>query len=370
MDELELIRGHRRQQATPNPIARQATLERLQWMASRDTCRDAPSGVASPPEYAVGRLARMLLWIAGADVGILAFCPPHERRRWALTGATMLSVTVASGVCIALSAITVLRLPSFLAVGFGVVWGCLMLTLDRTLVVSTVGRQRRLTQLVAMVPRLMLALLVALVVSQAVMLQIFSGEVQRQAVEDRQRVTAALAQQADSRYRRTLAELSARGRLNREERAAVTLRLQQEQRSLAMLQASAVRQQPIGLVDRLHALSELRAQSPDMARMLWLTQALLVLVFAMPALLRALDAIAPRTIYDRVVRVRIAASLDTGAMARMVSHLTDEEGIRLRALEHVAARVTLTQDSVAADAVAEFKFREATAFDDAVVEKE
>src|ERR1700753_1455410 len=103
MDELDLLRSHRREQAEPNPVARQATLERLQWLTGREIRRDAASRIVSPSKHEFGRLSRSLLWVAGVDVDILALCPSYEHRRRILSGAAMLTATIASAVCVALA---------------------------------------------------------------------------------------------------------------------------------------------------------------------------------------------------------------------------------------------------------------------------
>lgn len=396
MDELELLRTHRREQAVANPVGRQATFDRLHWLMEQDRQRHPEP--AYGPEVSVrsfGPLSRALLWIAGADLSILSVCPAHERQRHTFTGAALMIATAASTVAAVVAVVAMFRVSPAVAVGCGIAWACGMLTLDRALLVSLTGR--RINRLIPLISRLALALVVAMLVSEPVAHWIVSDEVERQVVADRQATVAVQIPRLDIRGhaerapamkqpRRYVsggtdlrgADLSRADLADRRIPAAAERRYLQVERALdrmdRMRESSrgrllSAQMRTVGLSERSRALSEVRSRNPGTNRMLWTVQILLVVIFVLPVILRALELFSPRTIYDRAVAVRLASSLDPRVVAHLVDHFTDDEGVRLKALDHVAGRVNHAQSALAADAVAEFKLREATAFDGATIEK-
>jgi hypothetical protein len=122
----------------------------------------------------------LLVWMSGARPEILARCPTDRGTYTALGSTVLLAAALAAlSAAYALHAATGLQLT---AAGLaGLLWGGIIMSLDRTLVVS-IHRGRGRRNLLAIVPRLLLGLILGAVISVPVVLQIFRPEINAQLV--------------------------------------------------------------------------------------------------------------------------------------------------------------------------------------------
>lgn len=377
MDELELLRAHRRAEAVPNPVARRAARERLVWMVEKDSPRRAAGHGADRPRF--GRLTRVLLWAAAADAEILAVCPRHERRRHIAIGAVLLMSATTLAIVVTFALDIMVIAPPYVSVGCGMGMACGTLTLDRALCMWQAGRSRGPRAVIALLPRLILAVLLALVLSTPAMISLVRPEVKSQVIADRQQAFALAWAQLEQRQAAhdapALAELR---------RLAASTDPHLEQRAAALRaelarsrrQADGGREdlrrsiaQSGGIMEQMRALDEIRSRDPEIGRVLIAFQLLLVLLLGMPAVLQAFASLTARTTYDRVAGLALASGLDPRVVTELVRNLADEEGVRFKALDQVTGTVNRAQGALAQSAVAEFKQREVAAFDGVVSEK-
>ncbi|MFN3556888.1 MAG: DUF4407 domain-containing protein [Bacteroidales bacterium] len=122
---------------------------------------------------------RNFFWFcSGAHIALLKRCPT-ESSKYAGIGGTVLSTGVFAAISSSYALYTVFRQP-WIAIGFGLVWGSMIFNLDRYIVSSMKKRSHFLRELGMAFPRLMLAVLLAFVISKPLELKIFEREILRE----------------------------------------------------------------------------------------------------------------------------------------------------------------------------------------------
>ncbi|ARS36735.1 DUF4407 domain-containing protein [Pontibacter actiniarum] len=116
-------------------------------------------------------------WCAGADDTILEKCSKSEHVKYAGVGATVLFTGLLASISGGYALYTVFgSLP--MAVAFGLLWGAVIFNLDR-FIVSTLRKEGKFwKELLQVMPRLLLALVLAVVISKPLELKIFDKEIQ------------------------------------------------------------------------------------------------------------------------------------------------------------------------------------------------
>lgn len=116
-------------------------------------------------------------WCAGADDTILEKCSKSEHIKYAGVGATVLFTGVLASISGGYALYTVFdSVP--MAVAFGLLWGAVIFNLDR-FIVSTIRKEGRFwKELLMVTPRVLLALVLAVVISKPLELKIFDKEIQ------------------------------------------------------------------------------------------------------------------------------------------------------------------------------------------------
>jgi transcriptional regulator with XRE-family HTH domain len=153
-------------------------------------------GQVLPPQAPWGRQVGtrsasqgLLLWAAGARPEILARCPT-DRGTYTALGTTVLLAAALAALSAAYALHIATGMPLIAACLAGIVWGGIITSLDRTLVVSIQrGRGRR--NLLAIAPRLLLGLILGAIISVPVVMQIFRPEINYQIVVTKQEESAA-----------------------------------------------------------------------------------------------------------------------------------------------------------------------------------
>lgn len=151
--------------------------------------------MVNPPTTARRRSPGTILRsIAGVQEAVLDEVP-HERPRYTALGGLILGAAVLSVVSMAMAMQWVVA-SRVAAVAVALIWGLLILTLDRWLVSSITG-SRGVNRLQAFIPRLMLAVLVGIVIAEPLVLAVFDREIEQQIKLDR----AAARQKYESQLR-------------------------------------------------------------------------------------------------------------------------------------------------------------------------
>ena len=121
---------------------------------------------------------RNFFWFcSGAHTQLLKRCPT-ESNKYAGIGGTVLFTGVFATISSAYALYTVFRVE-WIALAFGLVWGSMIFNLDRFIVSSMKKRNNFFREISMAIPRLMLAVLLAFVISKPLELKIFEREIMR-----------------------------------------------------------------------------------------------------------------------------------------------------------------------------------------------
>jgi Domain of unknown function (DUF4407) len=146
-------------------------------------------------------IAEQLLTVAGANRDVLREAP-KERGKQVAMGAVLVSTAGLAAVSASYALYLALHLPWLIAIAGGLVWGLVILNLDRWLVVSSPRLKSKVGTLAMALPRVVLAVLIGAVVSTPLTLAVFSAEigveVRKMAAEEEDAFTQQLDE--DSRY--------------------------------------------------------------------------------------------------------------------------------------------------------------------------
>lgn len=121
-------------------------------------------------------LKQFFLLCSGADQKLLEGCSEGEQTKFAGIGATVFFTAVMAFIASAYALFTVFDnvLPALL---FGLVWGLLIFNLDRFIVSTIRKRERFRSELLQATPRILLAIIIAVVISKPLEIKIFQKEI-------------------------------------------------------------------------------------------------------------------------------------------------------------------------------------------------
>ena len=122
-------------------------------------------------------MKKFFWWCAGADDTILEKCSKAEHTKYAGVGATVFFTGLLASISGGYALYTVFD-SAAMAVAFGLLWGAVIFNLDR-FIVSTIRKEGKFwRELLMVTPRILLALVLAIVISKPLELKIFDKEIQ------------------------------------------------------------------------------------------------------------------------------------------------------------------------------------------------
>ncbi len=134
-------------------------------------------------------MLKEFFWMcSGADTDLLSECPKSEQIKFAGIGGTVFFTAVMAFIAAGYALYTVFD-NVFVAMAFGLVWGLLIFNLDRFIVSSIKKREDKMDELLQAAPRLILALIIAVVISKPLELKIFEKEIDRVLLEQKNEMT-------------------------------------------------------------------------------------------------------------------------------------------------------------------------------------
>lgn len=113
---------------------------------------------------------------SGADKNLLDSCSNGEQNKYAGIGATVFFTAVMAFIASAYALYTVFD-NVYTAVFFGIVWGLLIFNLDRFIVSTIRKRNRFWSEFLQATPRIILAMIIAIVISKPLEIKIFEKEI-------------------------------------------------------------------------------------------------------------------------------------------------------------------------------------------------
>lgn len=143
------------------------------------------TGQSSETERERRGFGSFLIWLSGADTGILRLAPSERTKYQGMGGAVLTTALLASlAMFFAMRMAVKASIPAALVISL--IWFWAILNLDRWLVTSLQRSSNRWDLAKVAVPRLLLALLLGAVISTPLVLQVFDAEIQAEMSKIRQ----------------------------------------------------------------------------------------------------------------------------------------------------------------------------------------
>ncbi len=135
-------------------------------------------------------LQRFFILCSGADSAILSSCSPGEQNKYAGIGATVFFTAVMAFIAASYALYTVFD-NVYTAIFFGLIWGLLIFNLDRFIVSTIKKRNSFKSELLQAAPRIVLAVIIAVVISKPLEMKIFEKEINQVLLEKKNELTLA-----------------------------------------------------------------------------------------------------------------------------------------------------------------------------------
>lgn len=135
-------------------------------------------------------LKKFFIICSGSDTDILDNCSIGEQNKFAGIGATVFFTAVMAFIACSYALFTVFD-NLFTAIGFGFVWALLIFNLDRFIVSTIKKRDNIIDEILQASPRLILAVIIAIVISKPLELKIFEKEINQVLLEQKNDLTLA-----------------------------------------------------------------------------------------------------------------------------------------------------------------------------------
>src|ERR1700761_528935 len=152
------------------------------WPAA-DRQKPVPSSYCTPHrtwgETVFGRMTNFLAWLGGADQAVLAKVP-SGRARFTQMGGVLLTTAGIAVLSMTFALHDTVNVPWALAAFLGLLWGVVILNLDRLLVLSMSATRKGRRMLLMALPRFLMAFVLAVVISTPLVLRIFASDIHAQ----------------------------------------------------------------------------------------------------------------------------------------------------------------------------------------------
>ncbi len=144
-------------------------------------------------------LKRFFILCSGADADVLAQSSNGEQNKYAGIGATVFFTAFMAFLAASYALYTVFD-NYITAIFFGIVWGLLIFNLDRFIVSTIKKKDNFLDELLQATPRIILAVIIAVVISKPLELKIFEKEIDQVLLEQKNDLTLANQEQIATQY--------------------------------------------------------------------------------------------------------------------------------------------------------------------------
>ncbi|NNK80907.1 MAG: DUF4407 domain-containing protein, partial [Flavobacteriales bacterium] len=154
-------------------------------------------------------MLKSFFWMcSGADPDLLAESPKSEQIKYAGIGGTVFFTALMAFIASSYALHTVFdSIP--IAIAFGFVWGLLIFNLDRFIVSSIKKQDNKMDEFMQAAPRILLAVIIAVVISKPLELKIFEKEIDRVLLEQKNEMTLVNQDQVGAIYADEIARLQA-----------------------------------------------------------------------------------------------------------------------------------------------------------------
>ena len=151
-------------------------------------------------------LKQFFIICSGADTDILKECSIGEQNKYAGIGATVFFTAVMATIAASYALYTVFD-TLYSAIFFGLIWGLLIFNLDRYIVSTIKKRDNVFHEILQATPRILLAVIIAVVISKPLELKIFEKEINQVLLEQKNDLTLANQNQIAEQFTPKITEL-------------------------------------------------------------------------------------------------------------------------------------------------------------------
>jgi hypothetical protein len=144
-------------------------------------------------------LQHFFMLCSGADTDILKTCSKGEQNKYAGIGATVFFTAVMAFIASAYALFTVFD-SIYASIFFGLIWGLLIFNLDRFIVATIKKTNNFKTEFLQATPRIILAVIIAIVISKPLEMKIFEKEINQVLLEEKNAMTLANKEQIATQY--------------------------------------------------------------------------------------------------------------------------------------------------------------------------
>lgn len=135
-------------------------------------------------------LKRFFIICSGSDTDILDTCSVGEQNKYAGIGATVFFTAVMAFIASSYALYTVFD-NLYTAIFFGLIWGLLIFNLDRYIVSTIKKTGNVIDEIIQASPRIILAIIIAIVIAKPLELKIFEKEINQVLLEQKNDLTLA-----------------------------------------------------------------------------------------------------------------------------------------------------------------------------------
>ncbi len=135
-------------------------------------------------------LKQFFIICSGSDTDVLEQCSKGEQNKYAGIGATVFFTALMAFIAASYALYTVFD-NLMAAIGFGFVWGLLIFNLDRYIVSTIKKTGNVIDELIQASPRIILAVIIAVVIAKPLELKIFEKEINQVLLEQKNELTLA-----------------------------------------------------------------------------------------------------------------------------------------------------------------------------------
>ncbi len=144
-------------------------------------------------------LKQFFIICSGADTNLLAECSNGEQNKYAGIGATVFFTAIMAFISSSYALYTVFD-NVYIAIGFGLLWGLLIFNLDRFIVSTFRKKESFKSEFLQALPRIILAVIIAVIISKPLELKIFEKEINRVLLEEKNLMTLENKEQVALQY--------------------------------------------------------------------------------------------------------------------------------------------------------------------------
>ena len=131
-------------------------------------------------------IVKLLIFCSGSSEEVLEKCPSSEWIKYTSIGATVL-LTAIIAVLSSFFAFQMIFSTFFISLPVAILWGLIIFNLDRYIVSSFRKNGEPLKEFIQSLPRLFLAVVIALVISKPLEIEVFKSEIKQSLVESRKK---------------------------------------------------------------------------------------------------------------------------------------------------------------------------------------